>query len=168
MQACRRQKAVLLIAKLDRLSRSVAFISKLMKAKIEFVAVDFPAVDKLTLYMRAVFAEHERDMISVRTKEALQAAKIRGVELGRYGREVLAKRNRDSADPFALAMEPLIIRLRKKGIITVRRISSELNLLNVATFRGDGCKWHPYTVCVLMKRITDIKARECETDKRTL
>lgn len=96
----RREKAVLVIARLDRLARSVSFISSLIEGGVEFVACDMPSANKVMLQMLAVFAEFERDQIAARTKAALAAAKSRGVELGRNGRK-LAVANAASADLFA-------------------------------------------------------------------
>ena len=72
---CRARRATLLIAKLDRLARSVAFISNLMEGGVDFVAADMPSVNRLTVHVLAAVAEHEREMISQRTKAALAAAK---------------------------------------------------------------------------------------------
>ena len=74
LDACRKQKAKLIIAKLDRLARNVAFIANLMESGVDFVAVDFPQANRLTIHILAAVAEHEREMISERTKAALQAA----------------------------------------------------------------------------------------------
>jgi DNA invertase Pin-like site-specific DNA recombinase len=82
LDACRRHKAILVIAKLDRLARNVYFISGLMESGVEFVAVDMPQANRLTIHILAAVAEHEREMISQRTKAALQAAMRRGVALG--------------------------------------------------------------------------------------
>jgi DNA invertase Pin-like site-specific DNA recombinase len=82
LDACRKHRAVLVIAKLDRLGRNVAFISALMESSVEFVCCDNPHATRLLLHMLAAFAEHEREMISKRTKAALAAAKARGVRLG--------------------------------------------------------------------------------------
>jgi DNA invertase Pin-like site-specific DNA recombinase len=82
LEKCRRTGATLLIAKLDRLARNVAFIANLMEAGVPFVAVDMPAANKFILHVMAAVAENERDMISKRTKAALQAAKARGKKLG--------------------------------------------------------------------------------------
>lgn len=82
LDLCRRKRAVLVIAKLDRLARNVAFVARLMESGVEFVAVDNSHANKLMLHMLAAFAEHERDQISARTVAALAAAKARGVRLG--------------------------------------------------------------------------------------
>src|SRR5215472_8539959 len=82
IEVCRKQKATLLIAKLDRLARNVHFISGLMESGVEFVAVDMPMANRLTVHILAAVAEHEREMISARTKAALQAAKAKGTKLG--------------------------------------------------------------------------------------
>jgi DNA invertase Pin-like site-specific DNA recombinase len=78
----KRAKAVLVIAKLDRLSRNVAFLSGLMEAKVDFVACDNPHATRFTIHILAAVAEHEAKMISVRTKDALAAYKARGGVLG--------------------------------------------------------------------------------------
>ena len=82
LTACRLHRATLVIAKLDRLARNLLFIANLMETDIEFVACDMPAANRLTLHLLAAIAEHERRMISERTKAALQAAKARGIRLG--------------------------------------------------------------------------------------
>ena len=79
---CRKRRAVLVIARLDRLARNVAFIANLMNSDVEFVAVDMPHANRLTIHILAAVAEHEREMISQRTKAALAAAKARGKKLG--------------------------------------------------------------------------------------
>lgn len=78
----KRAKAVLLVAKLDRLARNVAFTSALMESGVDFVACDNPHANKFTIHILAAVAEHEAEQISLRTKAALQAAKRRGVKLG--------------------------------------------------------------------------------------
>ena len=105
LDLCRRRRAVLVIAKLDRLARSVAFISNLMEGGAEFVACDMPEANRLTLHILAAVAEHEREMISTRTKAALAAAKARGVRLGNP-RPDLAKARAVAAAEASAFREP--------------------------------------------------------------
>lgn len=152
---CKQSGAVLLIAKLDRLSRSVAFIATLMDAKdVSFTVVDNPHADKIILHIMAVFAQYEREQISKRTSAALQAAKRKGVVLGKHGREVLSKVNRFNADMFAQKMKPVIDGLKHKGKVTIRAIVAELNRLKVPTYGKR--KWHNTSVHNLLKRIDDL------------
>ena len=82
LSLCRLHRATLLVAKLDRLARNVAFISALMEAGVKFVAVDLPAANELTVHIMAAMAEYEAKAISARTRVALAAAKARGTQLG--------------------------------------------------------------------------------------
>jgi DNA invertase Pin-like site-specific DNA recombinase len=82
LAACRLHRATLIIAKLDRLARNVAFVSNLMEAEVAFEATDFPQANRLTIHILAAVAEHEAQMISDRTRAALAVAKARGVTLG--------------------------------------------------------------------------------------
>src|ERR1700727_445603 len=82
LSLCRLHRATLLVAKLDRLARNVAFISALMEAGVKFVAVDLPQANELTVHIMASMAEYEAKAISARTKAALAAAKARGTQLG--------------------------------------------------------------------------------------
>lgn len=149
---CRRYKAQLIIAKLDRLGRNVAFISALMDSGVSFVAVDNPQANELILHIMAAFAQYERKAISTRTKEALQASKRRGVKLGKHGKEVLSHENKKAADLFAVKMESVLVELNRKGFNTIRSIRDELNRRNVPTFRNDGKRWHFSTVHNLLHR----------------
>jgi len=152
---CKHNHFLLLIAKLDRLGRNVAFISKLMESGIDFIAVDNPHANKFILHMLAAFAEHERDLISTRTKDALKVVKSRGVELGKNAK-VLAKKNKARAQAFAEQMKPVIMCLQDDGYETIREIKDELNRKRIATSTGKG-KWHLNTVYQLMKRINNLK-----------
>lgn len=82
IEHAQREGAILLIAKLDRLSRNLHFVSGLLESGVKFTAVDMPEANHLTIQLMAVMAEHEAKAISTRTKEALKAAKVRGVRLG--------------------------------------------------------------------------------------
>ena len=149
---CKKERATLIIAKLDRLGRNVAFIANLMESKVDFVAVDNPEAKPLILHILAAFAQHEREQISMRTRDALQAAKRRGVHLGMHGRNVLSGQNKKAAHDFALSLKPLIKELQTKGFTTVRSITQELNQRQVPTYRNDGQKWHLPSVYRLLKR----------------
>lgn len=150
LAACKRKKATLIIAKLDRLARNVPFVSSLMEAGVEFVAVDAPYANKLMLHILSAFAEHEREMISERTKAALAAAKERGVVLGSHGK-VLAQRNHDVAMAHAKAVEPFLFAAREEGLSTLQQLAGYLNSTGVPTAR-DG-KWHPASVRRVLKRL---------------
>ena len=150
LEACKKEKATLLIAKLDRLARNVHFISGLMESGIEFVAADNPHANKLMLHTLAAFAEHEREQISQRTKEALAAARARGVELGKNGK-VLARQNQEKAATFANGMAKTVQQLREEGFTTVRQLADELNHRGVPS--ANGARWHVPTVHRLLKQL---------------
>ena len=153
LDACRKHRATLVIAKLDRLARNVHFISGLLESGVEFVAADMPEANKVMLHMHAVMAEWERDQISARTKAALAAAKARGVRLGVMGRENLnqnAQARKDAADAFAEKLRSIVMGFRLSGF-TQRRIVSELNGLGIAAANGGA--WSLIQVQRLLVRI---------------
>ena len=113
-------------AKLDRLARSVHFISGLMEAGIDFIAADMPNADRFMLHVYAAMAEEEGRRISERTKVALAAAKERGVELGKNGK-VLAAKNRHDAIIFAKRIEKQFLEL---GITPDMDLQSIAYILN--------------------------------------
>src|SRR5271170_4332118 len=146
LRLCRMHGATLLIAKLDRLSRNVAFLSNLMESGVAFTAADMPEADKTHLQMMMVFAEHEARAISARTKAALAAAKARGTKLG--GRRVsaarfaqiaqqgrtasIAVRSRAAATRRADRLEA-IQDIRASGASSLREIASGLNERGIPT-----------------------------------
>lgn len=140
LEVCRRQKARLVIAKLDRLSRNLAFIATLMDSGVEFLAVDNPHANKLTVHILAAVAQHEREMISERTRSALQAAKARGKRLGNPNvREAGILGNvviQDIARKFAANVLPLIREIQAAGAESNAAIAKKLNERRVATARG--------------------------------
>ena len=83
LELCRKTKSTLIVAKLDRLSRNVAFTSKLLESDVEIKFCDFPEANRLVLHIIASIAEYEAGLISQRTKQALSAKKARGVRLGK-------------------------------------------------------------------------------------
>ena len=131
LEACRRQKAKLVIAKMDRLSRNLAFIAALMESKVEFVAVDNPHANRLTVHILAAVAEHERTMISERTKAALAAAKRRGATLGNPRLAKAAKIGtvavKAKAKQFAANVLPVIREIRAGGAESNAAIAVKLN-----------------------------------------
>lgn len=145
LRLCKKNKATLVIAKLDRLARNVHFISGLMESGIEFVAVDMPQASRFVLHIMASMAEFEAAAISARTTAALAAAKARGVKLG--GRRVDAARFAEigaqaremrsrKADGFAAGVASTIAEIKAKGATSLRAIASELNARNIDTPRG--------------------------------
>lgn len=145
LKLARKHKAVLVIAKLDRLARNVAFISNLMESGVEFVAVDMPQANKFVVHILAAVAEQEAEAISKRTKAALQAAKARGTQLG--GRRVSAERFSEIAASGRQVMVekaakgrievlPFIAKIQSEGARTLRQIAAGLNALEVSTPRG--------------------------------
>jgi DNA invertase Pin-like site-specific DNA recombinase len=140
LNACRKQKARLVIAKLDRLSRNLAFVAALMESGVEFVAVDNPHANKLTIHILAAVAEHEREAISARTKAALAAAKARGKRLGTPDPAGAVKRMgaalKAQASQFAANVLPVIRELETAGHKSCNAIAGQLNVRKVATARG--------------------------------
>jgi DNA invertase Pin-like site-specific DNA recombinase len=151
---CRKQKAVLAIAKLDRLARNVLFISTLLESNVRFVAVDMPEADTAFLQMAAVFAEWEAKKIGERTKAALAQSKKLGRKLGfsnpalsahqRSASENGAAKTSDNAKLFASNVLPIINDIRKAGILTMDGIASALNARGVQSARGG--QWYGTTV----------------------
>ena len=149
VQLCKRQKATLVIAKLDRLARNVHFISGLMESRVNFVACDNPHANRLMVHMLAAFAEHEREMISQRTKDGLQAAKARGVKLGTTGK-ARARENRALADQFAHELAEQIRQIPEDLRPNIASLTYELNARRIPTARGGS--WHRQSVYRFLQR----------------
>lgn len=147
---CRSSRATLLIAKLDRLGRNVAFVSSLMESGVDFVAADAPYANKLMIHILAAFAEHERSLISERTKAALQAAKERGIRLGLNGKR-LAHLRKAAAREHAETLRELLNDARNSGARTLQQIADEFNRAGALT-RG-GKPWSTGTVHRLVGRL---------------
>lgn len=149
LEHCRIHDAALLIAKIDRLSRDAAFLFTLRKAGVEIVAADMPQAGTLEFGIRAVFAQHEREEISRRTKAALAAAKARGVKLGcptpRNGNRVAVALLQARARAFSDTILPFIVEAREAGRFTMREIAAYLAERGVRTFTGKP-NWHPSQV----------------------
>jgi DNA invertase Pin-like site-specific DNA recombinase len=149
LAACRRRRgARLAIAKLDRLSRNVAFIATMMDSNVEFIAVDNPHATRLTLHILAAVAEHEREMISIRTKAALAAVKARGKALGRYGAEILAPAHKAAAQARAEELRSILSELSGKS---TRQIAAELTARRISTPRGG--RWQAQSVANVQRHL---------------
>ena len=156
LAAAKKARCSIVVAKLDRLSRDVAFIAGLMASRVPFIAAELGAdADPFMLHLYAALAEKERRMISARTKDALQAAKARGVKLGRHGAEYLSVKNRAAAQDRANSLAPLLADMKLRGLSS-RAIAAELTTLGVGTPLGG--RWHPQTVMRALSRAEGITA----------
>jgi DNA invertase Pin-like site-specific DNA recombinase len=152
---CRQTGATLLVAKFDRLSRNAAFLLTLRDSGTKFIAADMPEANNLTIGVLAVIAEHEREMISKRTKEALQAARVRGVKLGnpriRPGTaETAAAASQAAQEAYrrrAEELRPMIEEAPSKDPLEVSRY---LGMMGVRSPQGKNV-WNVHTVKRLMK-----------------
>jgi len=149
LAAARKAKCAIVVAKLDRLSRDVHFISGLMAERVPFHCAELGQdADPFTLHLFAAFAERERKIISQRTKDALAAARKRGTRLGNpriaEARERACQQIAAGADRFARNVLPLIREIRATGANTFRAIASALNARGVPTARGG--RWEAATV----------------------
>lgn len=140
----RRHKCAVVVAKLDRLSRDVAFVAGLMAQRIPFIVTELGAdADPFMLHIYAALAEKERAMIAARTKSALAAAKAKGVSLGNRtnladAQAKGAATGKANADRFAAAILPMIRDARSSGA-SLRAIADMLNARGVQTARKG--KW---------------------------
>ena len=146
----KKDKATLIIAKLDRLARNVAFVSALMESGVEFVAADMPSANRFMLHVYAAMGEEEGRRIAERTKAALQAAKARGVKLGVTGAQRAAE-NQAEADAFAENLRATINDLKAQGVTSVRATADRLNAFGIPTARGG--RWHATSVARLFERL---------------
>lgn len=147
--------ATLIIAKLDRLARNVHFISGLMESRVDFIAADLPSATRLTIHILAAVAEHEREMISARTKAAMAAAKVRGARFGNpNGARPLAVAGKGNTAAIAAVQAsaaahrarvvPIIGAIRASGLTSPRHIARELERRGIRTPRGG--RWRGATV----------------------
>jgi DNA invertase Pin-like site-specific DNA recombinase len=152
----KKAKASVVVAKLDRLSRDVAFISDLMARRVPFIVAELGAdADPFMLHLYAALAEKERHLIADRTRVALAAKKAQGVKLGNPTNlaEAGAKgaaTQRAEADTFAANVMPIVRQIQAAGATTTRAIAAALNARGVRTARGG--EWHSSTVRNLLAR----------------
>jgi DNA invertase Pin-like site-specific DNA recombinase len=153
--------ATLVIAKLDRLSRNLAFIATLQESGAKFVAADMPEANETMIQFMAVMAQHERKAISERTRAALAAAKGKGKRLGNPNGAAALRRAgkgtaaavaalRQGADKRAADIRPIIEDIRAAGIISLNGIAAELNIRGILTPRGG--QWYATTVAKILQR----------------
>jgi DNA invertase Pin-like site-specific DNA recombinase len=174
LRLCRKHRATLVIAKLDRLARNVAFISNLMESGVEFVAADMPQADRFQLHIYAALAEQEAVAISKRTKAALAAAKARGTQLG--GRRVSSERWAEigfaarvgrsaEAEKRAADLLPAIESIKAAGATSLRQIAARLNEQNITTPRGG--EWSAVQVQRVLRnaRWYHVHAEQSESQK---
>lgn len=154
--------STLVVAKLDRLSRSVAFLSALQDSGAKFIAADMPEANELTVHIMAAVAQAERQAISKRTTEALRAAKAAGRKLGNpNGAEALRRAGKGNtaaiaevkaeADEYARDLAPVVADIQAGGATSLGAIAAELNARHIQTRRGG--KWHASSVRNLLARI---------------
>lgn len=154
---CRLTGATLIIAKLDRLARNVAFVSSLMESGVDFVALDCPQANRFTIHILAAVAEHEAKLISERTRAALAAARARGKRLGTpsnlkradegrtLGTAIIKANAARRADALAS-----VVRELQPGR-SLRQLASEMNARHIRTPRGG--QWHAASVARLVARV---------------
>lgn len=151
IEHCKKHKAKLLISKLDRLSRNVHFISSLMESKVKFVCADMPDANELTIHLLAAVGQYERELISKRTKEALAAAKARGVKLGNPNLHIDNSKRMKASQQFAESLRPIIEGFQAKGM-TQREMVTALNTSKVSTATGNG-EWSLVQAQRVIKRL---------------
>lgn len=155
LAAAKRLKCPVAVAKLDRLSRDVHFISGLMAHRVPFVVAELGAdVDPFVLHLFAALAEKERSLISARTRQALAAAKARGVILGSpklsKAREGALASIKAGADQHAANVMPIIREAQRAGATSLRAVAEALNARGIATARGG--RWHAMSVKNVLDR----------------
>ena len=157
LAAAKAAKCSVVVAKLDRLSRDVAFVAGLMAQRVPFIVAELGCdADPFMLHLYAALAEKERRLISERTKAALAAKKVAGAALGNphnlvhagsLGRAALI----ESADKFVESLVPIVQAVRSEGAATLREMAQALNRRGVKAPRGGA--WHPSSVANLLTRL---------------
>jgi len=160
LDLCEEQGAILIVAKLDRLTRNVPFLSTLLESPAKFIACDIPdfgnpAQNKFMLQMMTNVAEYEAELISQRTKAALEASKARGTVLGspspEKGAYLGGEQSKADADEHAAQVMKVIEELQEFGCTTLQKIANGLEARGVKTARG-GTRWYPSSVRNVIKR----------------
>lgn len=161
LAACRVRNATLIIAKLDRLARNVAFIANLIEAGVDFVAADMPQANRLTVHVLAAIAEHEAAAISARTKAALARAKARGTRLGgdrgnlpavaMAGAKASIEARRAAATARARDLSAIVADIQREGRTSLRQLAEGLNSRDIPAPRGGA--WQAAQVARILDQI---------------
>jgi DNA invertase Pin-like site-specific DNA recombinase len=152
----RRSKCAVVVAKLDRLSRDVAFIAGLMAQRVPFIVTELGTdADPFMLHLYAALAEKERALISARTKAALQVKKAAGAQLGNRtnlgeAQKLGAAANAQAAEAFVANVLPIVRSIEAAGVTSLRGIADALNARGVQTPRRG--QWHACSVARLLER----------------
>lgn len=155
LREAKKHKAPVIVSKVDRLSRNVAFGSAILESPVHFIAVEAGAnADKFNLHIRMVLAEEERKRIADRTREAFAIARKRGRKLGNLKSLKVARTKghatqKIQADAFALSTLPLVEAYQRQGL-TLRQIADEMNKRGIPTARGG--QWFASMLCLLISR----------------
>ncbi len=153
-------KCAVLVSKLDRLSRDVAFVAGLMAQRVPFIVAELGRdADPFMLHLYAALAEKERRLISERTKAALVAKKASGARLGNPGNiakagELGRSAQSATADEFVAGLLPIIQAIRSTGAVTLRDMATALNQRGIRSARGG--KWHVSSVLNLLSRSSEL------------
>lgn len=159
LDRARRERCPVIVAKLDRLSRDVAFIANLMVERVPFIVAELGAdADPFMLHLYAALAEKERRLISERTRAALASRKVSGRRLGnRTNPATAASLGREAcieqAEAFAASILPVIASIRRTGIVSLRGIASALNDRGIRTARGG--RWQVSNVRNVLARVSE-------------
>jgi DNA invertase Pin-like site-specific DNA recombinase len=145
---CKRNKATLVIAKLDRLARNAEFLLRLQNSGVDFVCCDCPNADKFTVGILALVAQRERELISERTRLGLAAAKSKGVKLGTPNPQkavaAMKTANKNAKSEFTDKVLPIVREIQAAGVQTLQGIADCLNRRGIPTRNGK--TWHPSSV----------------------
>ena len=143
MKLCKRNNYTLLIYRLDRFSRRVSFISRIMEENIKFIVTQYPNSTPFQLHLFSVISEEERRRISENTKNSLKMCKLRGVELGKNGKYVLSKKNKEESIKFSNKYKEMFEKLIDEGN-SYSSISRYMNSKGYLSYRGN--KYFPQTI----------------------
>ena len=150
---CKRNKATLVIAKLDRLARNAEFLLRLQNSGADFVCCDCPNADRFTVGILALVAQRERELISERTRLGLAAAKAKGVKLGNPNPQkalaAMIAANKSAKVKFAAKVFPIIQEIKSAGVKTLVGICECLNRRGISTRNGKN--WYPATIRNILK-----------------